>query len=167
MLRKLAALITVLVLVLSLAAGACAGGLFDGLFGGSANDAAEASDGAGDWLGGLFGTPAVEEEEDKAPSEFTGQELEVKISGKRIFVHEDFKQVMDDYEAFYDSYIEFMQSANNGQPDMKKYNSFLKQSLELDEELDRIGKMELSEGDELYMLEVTARIEKKLMDALY
>ena len=76
-------------------------------------------------------------------------------------VSPEFKKYMDSYEAFFDEYLDFMESAE-GEEDGFGY---LLRYAEMMDSLDAIGEEELSTADELYYLEVLSRIGKKLMEA--
>ncbi len=80
----------------------------------------------------------------------------------------EFKQAMDSYEAFFDEYIEFMQSyQQNGSPlDMlTKYASYMSQYAETMKAMEGLGEQEMSNEELLYYTEVTSRINQKLMAA--
>ena len=116
-----------------------------------------------DELFGAFGDLFdAEDAEEKAPAGggkvYDGPTVEVEIAGKTVEVHESFKKEMDEYAAFFDEYVEFMED-----PDMVNYVTFMTRYAEAMEGLDRIGDMELSNGDLAYYTKVMSEIEVKLM----
>lgn len=77
----------------------------------------------------------------------------------------EFKKTMDGYEAFFDSYIEFMESfdsSNSTLTQLAKYTEMMTQYSEAMEALDQIDDSTLSEVDEQYQIEVMLRINQKL-----
>ncbi len=75
---------------------------------------------------------------------------------------------MDSYEAFFDEYIAFMQkyeSSTDTTSMLLDYTNLVTKEIEWIDKIDAIDENELSVADDLYYLEVTARVEKKLYDA--
>ncbi len=126
------------------------GGLMDafsGLLGGESEET-EAADEA--------------EEAETAPETFDGELVDVVIDeedGTTIQVHEDFLEVMDEYEAFFDEYVEVM---SQDEPDTMALLDFLGQYAEMMEALTALEDAELDEGDLAYYTIVLARISAKL-----
>lgn len=126
------------------------GGLMDafsGLLGGESEET-EAADEA--------------EEAETAPETFDGELVDVVIDeedGTTIQVHEDFLDVMDEYEAFFDEYVEVM---SQDEPDTMALLDFLGQYAEMMEALTALEDAELDEGDLAYYTIVLARIRAKL-----
>ena len=112
--------------------------------------------GLGGLLGDVFGT-------EEKPAEFTGKTVKVKLPGKTVEVHSDFKELMDDYEKFIDSYVQLLNEKN---PDPLKYASMTAQYADTMQELDRLDDGELSDGDTEYYLYVVLCIEEKLLRSL-
>lgn len=84
----------------------------------------------------------------------------------------EFKQAMDNYEAFFDEYIAFMSKLgdDNDSNDLSvlgDYFSMLEKETKMLEEMEAIDESELSEADDAYYLEVTMRIYQKLMNASF
>ncbi len=84
----------------------------------------------------------------------------------------EFKQVMDNYEAFFDEYIAFMSKLGNDNDSddlsvLGDYFSMLEKEAKMMEEMEAIDESELSEADDAYYLEVTMRIYQKLMNASF
>jgi len=75
-----------------------------------------------------------------------------------------FKEMMDSYEAFFDQYIEFMQS-EGAVSNVVEYAKFMAQYTETMRKLDEINEDELSSEEYSYYIEVMGRINQKLMNA--
>ena len=77
----------------------------------------------------------------------------------------EFKEMMDSYEAWFDTYIEFMteyKNSKNPADMMLQYAKFLAEYAEMIEKIDSVDEEELSAADLAYYMEVTARIYRKL-----
>ncbi len=89
-------------------------------------------------------------------------------SSDNSVVTPSFKELMDSYEAFFDEYIAFMQkyeSSTDTTSMLLDYTNLVTKEIEWIDKIDAIDESELSVADDLYYLEVTARVEKKLYDA--
>ena len=76
---------------------------------------------------------------------------------------------MDEYEAFFDEYVEFMQkysSSDNPVALMSEYLEFMQKYTKYMEALDAIDESTLSDADALYFAQVNLRIEEKLLAAM-
>ena len=81
-------------------------------------------------------------------------------------VSTDFRAVMDGYESFFNEYIAFMQKfqdSDNAIAMMSDYMEFLNKYAETMEALEAIDTSDLSTEDMAYYLEVTNRIQQKLL----
>lgn len=77
----------------------------------------------------------------------------------------DFKELMDEYEAFFDEYIAFMKKCDTSSGDLSllvDYTTMVTRYTEAMEALDEIDEDELSDEEKDYYLEVLARINVKL-----
>lgn len=90
----------------------------------------------------------------------SGPTVEVKVEGRKLKVHKEFKEQLDEYEEFFDSYIEVMSDED---VDLIKYMSFLTQYTEAMEALENIDEDTLSDDDMTYYLVVLNRINLKLL----
>lgn len=82
-------------------------------------------------------------------------------------VSTDFKATMDQYEKFFDSYVDFMKSydANNSSAtQLAKYTDFMNEYSKTMDALNKIDQNSLSAGDKAYYIEVTGRITQKLLE---
>ena len=74
--------------------------------------------------------------------------------------------MMDDYEAFFDSYIEFMKSYDSSNPVLlMKYMEMMGKYTEAMEALEKIDESKLTKEELQYYTDTMLRIEKKLLDA--
>ena len=130
-----------------------------------------------DGLGSLFGAGSsdtkTEKEESEFPSlvgPFSGKTVKVEINKKTYTVHQEFKDALDKYEAYFDAYIEFMKHADA--PDFaQKYLEFVgkySEAMEALEKLDKMSDKEKNWSDEenAYFIQVQLRINEKLYTAL-
>ena len=81
----------------------------------------------------------------------------------------ELKAQMDEYEAFFDEYVEFMQkyaASDNPVALMSEYLEFMQKYTKAMEALDAIDESTLSDADSLYFAEVTLRIDEKLLSVL-
>lgn len=109
-----------------------------------------------------------------AETEETTEEVE-KIadndSNSEGGVTPEFKAAMDEYEAFYDEYCDFMKKYISADPAsslgmLEDYTKMLGRLDEMNKSLDEMGEKEMSTADYNYYIDVTARIEKKLLSAM-
>lgn len=79
----------------------------------------------------------------------------------------DFKQSMDDYEAFFDEYVAFMKKYKENPSDMTmlaELGGMLEKESKMMKDFDSINQDELSSEELSYYLEVQSRILKKLSE---
>lgn len=112
----------------------------------------------------------AEETDDKAVSEETDKE-EKAADNNSDEVTPEFKKVMDDYEAFYDEYCDFMKKYLAGDSDdtfgmLADYTKMLTKLQEMNESLENMDTSEMSKADQQYYIDVNARIQKKLLDVM-
>lgn len=109
---------------------------------------------------GMSDTP----EKTEAPAEPSPAD-ETAIDG----IHPEFKATMDSYEAFFNEYAELMKAVSENPSDislMMKYAEFMGKYAEMLDALENIDESELSTAELSYYIEVTARIEQKLLSAI-
>ena len=74
--------------------------------------------------------------------------------------------MMDDYEAFFDSYIEFMKTYDSSNTMMMvKYLEMMGKYADAMNALEKIDESELTKEELQYYTDTMLRIEKKLLDA--
>ena len=89
------------------------------------------------------------------PSELTG-------------IRPEFKKAMDDYEAFFDKYIDFIKKYENASTTelmslMADYMQYMTDFAEAMESMEEMESQEMSTEEALYYAQVTSRISAKLM----
>ncbi len=82
-------------------------------------------------------------------------------------MHRDFKEAMDSYEEFFDEYVVFMKKYENSDNPMSMfsdYTKFMSQYSETMQKLDEWKSKDLNTKEAAYLLDVTNRINKKLLE---
>ncbi|MBR0140625.1 MAG: hypothetical protein IJM19_00060 [Ruminococcus sp.] len=82
----------------------------------------------------------------------------------------EFKDLMDSYEAFFDQYVEIVNRYAENPLDaeiMNEYFDYLNKLTEMEKNLNSIDQKSLNAAELAYYLEVTARIEAKLLKTAY
>ncbi len=82
----------------------------------------------------------------------------------------EFKKTMDDYEAWFDHYCEVMQRYKENPSDIEllsEMTDLLSEETTMLEEMNNMDESEMNAAELAYHLEVTARIEKKLLEVAY
>lgn len=82
-------------------------------------------------------------------------------------MHRDFKEAMDSYEEFFDEYVAFMKKykeSNNSITMLAQYTKFMEQYSETMQKLDEWESKDLNNKETAYLLDVTTRINKKLLE---
>lgn len=85
-------------------------------------------------------------------------------------IRPEFKKMMDEYEDFFESYCDFMEEYQKDPTNLSlltKYATIMTEYAEMVESLDNVDTDNLSNAELAYYLEVTARIEKMLLSAVY
>lgn len=99
---------------------------------------------------------------------FTGEIVIVEIGGNSYQIHSDFKDFMDQYEAYFDSIIAALQSLDKDDPNyLMKYMEFVQEALKLVDKADAVDARsdDLTEDEAMYCSQVIVRISQKMMDA--
>ncbi len=81
-------------------------------------------------------------------------------------VSPDVKEFLDSYEAFMDEYIDYMKKIENGTSStaaLTEYYDLLAQYDDYVKKLDELDTSNMTEADYEYYIDVTARINKKLI----
>lgn len=82
-------------------------------------------------------------------------------------IRPEFQEAMDAYEAFYDEYCELMQQYKKNPSDLSllgKYMDMLSKVADMDEKFEAWNQEDMTNEELKYYLDVTARIEKKMID---
>ena len=110
--------------------------------------------------------PKTEAPETEAPETEAPETKSEKKSGQS-YSSEEFREAMDEYEALMDEYVEFMkkyQNSDDALSMMDDYTKMLKQYETAMKKLDAIDTDTLNNEDMQYYLEVTNRVNKKLLE---
>lgn len=79
----------------------------------------------------------------------------------------EFKKTMDDYEAWFDHYCEVMKKYEENPSDLEllsEMTDLLTEETAMLEEMENMDESEMNDAELAYYIEVTARIEKKLLE---
>ena len=82
----------------------------------------------------------------------------------------EFKQTMDDYEAWFDHYCEVMKKYEENPSDLEllsEMTDLLTEETAMLEEMENMDQSEMNAAELAYYIDVTARIEKKLLEVAY
>ncbi len=105
------------------------------------------------------------EDDDSEKSEKKKKEKKKKKNDSTGGVDPDFKAAMDEYEKFFDQYVEVLKNYEKDPASyLTEYTQMLTQYAETMEKLDEIDSDSLSAADSAYYLEVMARINSKLAE---
>lgn len=97
------------------------------------------------------------------------KEKDSKDSSSSSDIRPEFKAAMDDYEEFYDEYCDFMKKYKENPTDLKlakEYIDMVAKLEEMQESFDKWEDNDLNDAELKYYIDVTARIEKKLIDVM-
>lgn len=84
-------------------------------------------------------------------------------------IRPEFKEAMDDYEEFYDEYCDFMKKYKENTTNLKLAKEYVDMLIKLEEmqkSFDEWEDNDLNDAEMKYYIDVTARIEKKLIDVM-
>ena len=79
----------------------------------------------------------------------------------------EFKKTMDDYEAWFDHYCEVMKKYQENPSDLElltEMSDLIAEETTMFEQLENMDESEMNNAELAYYIEVTARIEKKLLE---
>lgn len=122
---------------------------------------------------------APDEKETKKPEETTQAEKTTKAEvaekattekqseKENTSVSPEFKNTMDEYEAFINEYVDFINEYTENSSDLKliaKYAEIMAKYSDYCDEIDDIDEDELSDSDLSYYLEVMSRVTKKIAE---
>lgn len=82
----------------------------------------------------------------------------------------EFKKTMDDYEAWFDHYCEVMKKYEENPSDLEllsEMTDLLSEETKMLDQMENMDESEMNNAELAYYLEVTARIEKKLLEVAY
>lgn len=108
-------------------------------------------------------------EEDTESSEPSDTEDESSNSDSGL-ISPEFKKTMDDYEAWFDHYCDVMKRYKEDSSDLEllsEMTDLLTEETAMLEEMENMDQSEMNNAELAYYIEVTARIEKKLLEVAY
>lgn len=114
-----------------------------------------------------LGTEIVEEEVATSEDLDTGDESSESDSG---LISPEFKKTMDDYEAWFDHYCDVMERYKEDSSNLEllsEMTDLLTEETKMLEEMENMDQSEMNNAELAYYIEVTARIEKKLLEVAY
>lgn len=109
----------------------------------------------------------VEEEAESAETSNTDDESSETDSG---LLSPEFKKTMDDYETWFDHYCDVMKRYKEDSSNLEllsEMTDLLTEEATMLEEMENMDQSEMNTAELAYYLEVTARIEKKLLEVAY
>lgn len=103
------------------------------------------------------------------PTAETSEDNKEKYDGEPAVsgIRPEFKEAMDSYESFYDEYLNFLAEYEKNPTDISllaKYAGMLSKAEEMDKKFEAWDENEMSDEELKYYLEVTARIQSKMVD---
>ena len=115
-------------------------------------------------------TSAEQDTEAVETTEAAGEEKESSEEADSGLLSPEFKKTMDDYEAWFDHYCEVMKKYEENPSDLEllsEMTDLLSEETEMLEQMENMDESEMNNAELAYYLEVTARIEKKLLEVAY
>lgn len=114
----------------------------------------------------------INSEEDKQEKADTTEEKETQTDESLELVdgmRPEFKDALDSYEDFFDEYVEFMKKYMDSKDTtgmLMDYMDYMSKYADMMEKLEKLGDEEMNTAEAAYYLEVTTRINKKLLDVI-
>ena len=117
-------------------------------------------------------TSAEQDTEAVETTETAGEEAEPSEEADSVsgLLSPEFKKTMDDYEAWFDHYCDVMKKYEENPSDLEllsEMTDLLSEEAEMLEQMEKMDQSEMNTAELAYYLEVTARIEKKLLEVGY
>lgn len=109
-------------------------------------------------------TETVEMETEESEPADTAEEASDTDSG---VLSPEFKKTMDDYEAWFDHYCEVMKKYQENPTDLELMNEMtdlITEETTMLEQMENMDQSQMNSAELAYYIEVTARIEKKLLE---
>lgn len=103
------------------------------------------------------------DEAESGTSEETEAPAENLVDGMRP----EFKEAIDSYEAFFDEYCEFMKKYNESPDDLTlltQYAEYIAQYTDTMSKMEALDDGEMNDAETKYYIEVTSRINQKLLE---
>lgn len=113
--------------------------------------------------------PAPEPQPEPAPEPQTEPQPEPAPEPEKVdnnAIRPDVKEAIDSYEAFVDTYCEFMKKADYGDMAwLAEYAKYMSKLSDYEKKMDAIKEKDLTKAENDYYLEVLMRCSKKMLDA--
>lgn len=112
-------------------------------------------------------TETVEMETEETEPADTAEASDEDASADSGVLSPEFKKTMDDYEAWFDHYCEVMKKYQDNPSDlelMSEVTDLLSEETTMLEQMEDMDESEMNSAELAYYIEVTARIEKKLLE---
>ena len=103
-------------------------------------------------------------------AETTEEEYESDDSSDSGIISPEFKETMDNYEAWFDHYCDVMKRYKEDSTDLEllsEMTDLLAEEATMLEEMENMDQDDMNAAELAYYLEVTARIEKNLLEVAY
>ncbi len=107
------------------------------------------------------------ETEEAEPADTAEEASDEDSSADSGVLSPEFKKTMDDYEAWFDHYCEVMKKYQDNPSDlelMSEVTDLLSEETTMLEQMENMDESEMNSAELAYYIEVTARIEKKLLE---
>ena len=107
------------------------------------------------------------ESEESEPADTAEETTDGDSSTDSGVLSPEFKKTMDDYEAWFDHYCEVMKKYQDNPSDlelMSEVTDLLSEETTMLEQMENMDESEMNSAELAYYIEVTARIEKKLLE---
>lgn len=121
-------------------------------------------------LAGCSNNDTATEDEPQAIDSYEIESEEQESDDDSGVLSPEFKKTMDDYEAWFDHYCEVIQKYEENPSDLEllsEMTDLLSEETVMLEEMENMDQNEMNAAELAYYLEVTARIEKKLLEVAY
>ena len=106
----------------------------------------------------------------EADSEVSSLDEKASDDSDSALLSPEFKKTMDDYEAWFDHYCEVMKKYKEDSSNLEllsEMTDLLTEETKMLEELENMDQSEMNNAELAYYIDVTARIEKKLLEVAY
>ena len=113
---------------------------------------------------------SYENVEEEAPSSEASDTADDSSESDSELISPEFKKTMDDYEAWFDHYCDVMKRYQEDSTDLEllsEMTDLLSEETTMLEQMENMDQSEMNTAELAYYIEVTARIEKKLLEVAY
>ena len=113
---------------------------------------------------------SYENVEEEATSSEASDTADDSSESDSELISPEFKKTMDDYEAWFDHYCDVMKRYQEDSTDLEllsEMTDLLSEETTMLEQMENMDQSEMNTAELAYYIEVTARIEKKLLEVAY